>query len=67
MSSASVRVGQEVTLGGYPDDWLRVERADGDRLRVCHTFGSTLQHSAGFWIDVGAVRNIRSATRLPPP
>jgi hypothetical protein len=59
MPIKAVQVGQEVTLGGYPDEWLIVQRAEGERLRVCHRFGPH-ERSAGFWIDTRAVRQVRS-------
>ena len=61
MDGSTVKVGDEVSLGGYPDSWLLIELVEGSRLRVCHTFGSPRRHSAGFWIDLAAVLDQRPA------
>ena len=51
--------GQEVSLGGYPNDWLQVVRVDGTRLQVRRRFGDPVGASSGFWIDVQLVRQAR--------
>lgn len=61
MRIATAKVGEEVSLGGYPDSWLLVELVEGSRLRVCHTFGLPRRRSAGFWIDAEAVLEQRPA------
>ena len=62
MEPEGVAVGQEVSLGGYPDDWLLVDRAEGTRLRVRRSFGEPLGLSSGFWINDDAIRNARWPT-----
>jgi len=61
MHIRQVEVGQEVTLGGYPDDWLVVQRSEASRLKVCRRFGRVARQSGGFWIDLVEVREVRPA------
>jgi hypothetical protein len=54
-----IAIGQMVSLGGYPSDWLLVDRAEGNRLRLRRPFGEPETFSAGFWIDSDLVREVR--------
>jgi hypothetical protein len=61
MTVKAVAVGQEVTLGGYPDEWMLVDRTEGERLRLRRGFGIPVHLSAGFWINRSDVCDVRSA------
>lgn len=52
-------VGQEVTLGGYPGDWLLVEAKEGESVRVRRGIGDPGTYSAGFWTEVDLIRGVR--------
>jgi hypothetical protein len=67
MHISHVEVGQEVTLGGYPDDWLVVQRSEVSRLKVCRRFGDVVRQSGGFWIDLVEVREVRASGPVVPP
>ena len=54
-----IAVGQMVSLGGYPSDWLFVDRVQGGRLCLCRLFGEPVHVSAGFWVDATQVREVR--------
>ena len=54
-----VVVGQMVSLGGYPSDWLLVDRVAGKRLRLRRSFGKPAAYSSGFWVDAAQVRELR--------
>jgi hypothetical protein len=65
MNVKLVSVGQEVTLGGYPDEWILVDRAEGERLRLRRGYGSPIHLSAGFWINAADVRDVRTSDQGP--
>jgi hypothetical protein len=54
-----VTVGQMVSLGGYPSDWLLVDRVHGSRLCLRRAFGEPARFSAGFWVDARLVHEVR--------
>ena len=56
MLGREVIPGLEVTLGGYPGEWLLVDRVEGKRVHVRRIFGEPMVYSSGFWIDIDAVR-----------
>ena len=55
-----------VSLGGYPSDWLFVDRIQGGRLCLLRLFGEPARFSAGFWIDAALVHEVRWPN-LPGP
>jgi hypothetical protein len=59
MVAEQLVAGQMVSLGGYPSDWLVVDRVQGKRLRLRRFFGNPVVYSAGFWIDAEQVREVR--------
>ena len=60
MLGREVIPGLEVTLGGYPGEWLLVDRVERKRVHVRRMFGEPVGYSSGFWIDIDAVRQARS-------
>ena len=52
-------VGQMVSLGGYPSDWLLIDQVIGKRLRLRRSFGKPAVYSPGFWVDAALVRELR--------
>ena len=65
MLGKQIAVGQEVTLGGYPSEWLRVDRSEGKSVHVRRSFGEPAVYSAGFWIDGVVIRAARWPDRSP--
>lgn len=59
VASEEITAGQEVTLGGYPGDWLFVEAKEGDSVRLRRSIGEPGAYSAGFWTDVELIRGSR--------
>jgi hypothetical protein len=67
MVAEQLFAGQMVSLGGYPSDWLLVDRVEGKRLRLRRIFGNPVVFSSGFWIDAKQVRELRWPDLLPLP
>ena len=61
-----IAAGQMVSLGGYPSDWLLIDRVQGSRLCLRRLYGEPARFLAEFWIDAKLVHEVRWPN-LPPP
>lgn len=59
MAINNVAFGQEMTISGYPGEWLLVDRVEVGQIRVRRTFGEPALQSAGFWISPSLIRDTR--------